>query len=291
MTICPVCLHVETRPYSAQTWNFWGVEYRLLSCDACNSISTYPLPDNDVLAKLYAECFDYRWYQDHYGAKLRDCRERVREYRPILGQRVLDFGGGVGYLSAVLREEGYESITYDPFCRQDDKKEGLWNTVIALHVLEHANDPDSTLGEMKSLLAKGGNLILAVPNAAGRGYRELGMKWVWAQPPLMHTLHFTAAGLSALLERNGFTIESLTFAERWDANLCTDLDRVAFQSLIDSAWGRLPYNRYRLYRKGCAVASSLFRSIGLQIARQGYDPANTDYSELQVIARVRPVNT
>jgi SAM-dependent methyltransferase len=291
VTICPVCNNGDTTPYSDQSWSIFGEEYRLLSCETCNSVSTFPLPSDAVLSRLYAECFDYRWYQDHIGAKLRDCRERIREYRPCLGKRVLDFGGGIGYLSAALRDEGYDSITYDPFCRRDDQKYGLWDTVIALHVLEHANDPDRTLSEMKELLAPGGNLILAVPNAGGRGYRELGMKWVWAQPPVMHVLHFTASGLTALLERNGFSIETLNFAERWDANLCTDLDRAAFQLTIDSAWGRLPYNRYRLYRKGCAVASSLFRSIGLQIARQGYDPANTDYSELQVIARVRPVNT
>lgn len=244
------------------------------------------MPGNDVLSRLYAESFDYRWYQDHYGAKLRDCRERVREYESYLGRNVLDFGGGVGYLSAALRERGYDSVTYDPFCRKDDQKNGLWDTVIALHVLEHANDPDRTLCEMKELLGAGGNLIIAVPNAGGRGYRELGMQWVWAQPPLLHTIHFTASGLSALLQRNGFAIESLTFAERWDANLCTDLDRVKFYSILDQAWSRQPYNKFSLYRKGSALVSSLFRSIGLHTARQGYDPTNTDYSELQVVARL-----
>jgi len=244
------------------------------------------MPDDTVLARVYSECFDYRWYQDHYGAKLRDCRDRIDEYRPVLGRRVLDFGGGVGYLSAVLRDEGYESVTYDPFCRKDDQTVGLWDTVIALHVIEHANDPDRTLGEMKRLLAPGGNLILAVPNAAGRGYRERGMDWVWAQPPLIHTLHFTAAGLSALLERHGFAVESVTFAERWDANLCTDLERVTFHSMLDQAWSRQPWHGYPLYRKGCAMISSLLRSQGLRRARHGYNQVNTDYSELQIFARL-----
>jgi SAM-dependent methyltransferase len=244
------------------------------------------MPDDAVLTRVYDECFSYQWYQDHYGAKSRDCRERIGEYRPFLGKKVLDFGGGLGYLSAALRNEGYQSITYDPFCRKDDEKVGSWDTVIALHVLEHANDPDRTVKEIKGLISDGGRLILAVPNAGGKGYRERGMAWVWAQPPLIHTIHFTAIGLTSLLERHGFVIESVSFAERWDANLCTDLERVKLHSWLDAAWSRQPWHGYSLYRKGCAFLSSRFRIMGLRKARKGFDPANGEYSELQVVARL-----
>jgi 2-polyprenyl-6-hydroxyphenyl methylase/3-demethylubiquinone-9 3-methyltransferase len=283
---CPVCRANGVSAYSTGTWPVWGVEYSLMTCKDCGSHWTDPMPDDSVLSKVYSECFNYQWYQDHYGAKLRDCRERIGEYRPFLGRRVLDFGGGVGYLSAALRKEGYESVTYDPFCRKDDVTVGLWDTVIALHVIEHANDPSRTLEEMKCLLANDGKLLLAVPNAAGKGYRERGMEWVWAQPPLIHTIHFTAAGLTALLEHHGFAVESVSFAERWDANLCTDLERVKFHSRLDQAWSRQPWHNYALYRKGCALISSLLRFRGLRKARQGYDSANADYSELQIVARL-----
>lgn len=286
MTICPICSNGEIFPYTNQSWSIWGEEYKLLSCKTCESISTYPMPDNEVLARLYSECFDYRWYQDHYPAKMRDCRYRVNEYKAFLGQRVLDFGGGVGYLSKALREASYESVTYDPFCRQGDKKDGLWDTVIALHVLEHANDADRTLCEMKELLVSGGRLILAVPNAGGVGYRELGMHWVWAQPPLLHTLHFTTTGLSSLLERHGFVIEEVRYADRWDANSYCDLDQVEKFKNLDALWGRRPYNRIGLYRKACAAYVSARRYKGLQKALSDRSQNSKDLSELQIIARL-----
>lgn len=286
MKNCPICLHGEILPYSAQSWNIWGQEYQLMSCKVCESISTNPMPDDEVLARLYAECFDYRWYQDHYSAKLRDCRDRVSEYKAFLGKRVLDFGGGVGYLSRALSEEAYESITYDPFCRQDDKKAGIWDTVIALHVLEHANDVDRTLSEMKDMLAPGGSLILAVPNAGGVGYRELGMRWVWAQPPLLHTLHFTSIGLKSLLKRHGFIIEEVRYAERWDANRYCDLEQVEQFRKLDALWGSQPYMRYGLYRKACAAYVSAKRYKGLQKALSEISQNSEDFSELQIIARL-----
>lgn len=286
VTICPVCLVGETLPYSEQQWSVWGDGYRLHSCEACHSISTFPLPSNDVLSRLYAESFDYRWYQDHYWAKLRDCRERIREYQSFLGRKVLDFGGGVGYMSAALREAGYESVTYDPFCREDDKVEGNWDTVIALHVLEHANDPDHTIAQMKSMLSSSGKLIVAVPNAGGIGYRELGMSWVWAQPPVLHILHFTSEGLITILERNGFKVEDVRYSERWDANLYCDFEQVGRFRKLDALWGRQPYTRFKLYRKFCALLVSAIRYNGLQKVLRGKQQSCVDFSELQIVARM-----
>lgn len=287
MKTCIVCQHSELNLYSDQHWEVWGDDYRLVRCASCSSVFTDPLPSGDVLARVYAECFDYRWYQDHYSAKYRDCRKRIDEYRSLLGKRVLDFGGGVGYLSAALREKGYDSQTYDPFCKQGDQVDSGWETVIALHVLEHANDPDNLILEMKKLMASGGRLILAVPNAAGRGYRDLGMQWVWAQPPLVHIIHFTSVGLQRLLERHGFIVESVSYAERWDANCYTDLDEVHRFRLLDSLWGRQPYNRFGWYRKACAFVSSSLRFRGLNKVMKSPPADMRECSELQMVARYK----
>jgi len=283
---CIVCQNTLSTAYSNQVWHIWDVQYSLVRCNNCASIFTNPLPSDEVLAKVYAESFDYRWYQDHYTAKYRDCQSRIVEYRQLIGKRVLDFGGGVGYMSAALRSAGYESITYDPFCRESDKVESGWDAVIALHVLEHANNPDRTIMQMKSLLAADGRLILAVPNAGGEGYRKLGMHWVWAQPPLLHIVHFTVVGLRSLLERNGFIVEEVHYAERWDANRYCDLEQVEQFKKLDSLWGRQPYNRYGLYRKACAAYVSAKRYKGLQKALFARSQHSEDFSELQIVARL-----
>lgn len=286
MTECIICRHNSIHSYSSQTWNFWGTEYTLICCDGCGSIVTSPLPTDKTLEKVYSEGFDYRWYQDHYAAKYRDCQIRISEYQPWMGRRVLDFGGGVGYMSAALRNAGYESITYDPFCCQGDTAEGGWDTLIALHVLEHANDPDRTVAQMKSLLTSRGRLIIAVPNAGGKGYRELGMQWVWAQPPLLHILHFTVEGLKSLLLRHGFIIEETRFTERWDANLYADFEKVESFRYLDSLWSRKNLNRYGVYRKACSALVSGLRFRSLKKAERTAVPNNADLSELQIIARL-----
>lgn len=149
---------------------------------------SWPRPPDAALRTIYGTSFDYQWYRDHFDAKLQDCRGRVKEYQSLLGQRVLDFGGGVGYLSQALKVG--LSATYDPYLSEVVPARTAWDSVVALHVLEHSNDLDRTVSAMREWLEPCGRLIVAVPNFSGLGYREQGMHWVWAQPPLVHLLHF-----------------------------------------------------------------------------------------------------
>lgn len=233
---------------------------------------------------IYGTLFDYRWYRDHFDAKLRDCRMRVEEYRALLGQRVLDFGGGVGYFSQALREVGLESTTYDPYLSEAAPARNSWDSVVALHVLEHSNNLDQTVSEMKKWLAPGGRLILAVPNFSGLGYRELGMRWVWAQPPLIHVFHLTADGLIALLSRHGFEDIRTSYHERWDANAYCDVDHAEEFRRWDSLWGLRPFKFFALYRKSIARINAARRFAGLEKSLHRLDAFPADHAELQVTA-------
>lgn len=282
--VCPVCCLDGCVSYSDAEWAFDGKTYRLMQCPACGCAYTTPMPSDDVLKRLYATSFDYRWYQDHYAAKLRDCEDRVEEYLPVLGKRVLDYGGGLGYFSRAAREKGMGSVTYDPYVGGQVLPEGGWDAVVSLHMLEHSNDLDRTVEHMKSFLAPGGRLILAVPNFEGDGYKTLGMRWVWAQPPLIHIFHFTARGVSTLLERHGFKDVQISYTERWDANNYCDVTRAEWFMRWDRAWGIRPLNRFVLYRTLVAKINALRRFRGLKRALLGYHPSDRRYSELQVVA-------
>ena len=280
---CPVCLGAETGPYSTDRWAIDGKEYRLLRCGACGCVHTFPLPGDSVLERLYRTSFDYRWYQDHYDAKLRDCRIRVREYGPRLGKRVLDFGGGMGYFSKAAAENGLQSVTYDPFVSAQQPAGKDWDCVVALHVLEHSNDLDRTLAQIKDLLAPGGRIILAVPNFESLGYRKLGMRWTWAQPPLVHVFHFTAAGLLALLRRHGFGDLEPSYHERWDANISSDVEQVERFRWLDRHWGIPFLNRSAIYRRWIARRNSRYRfdALAHTLGRSAVD--RSDLSELQIV--------
>lgn len=270
----------------ALEWKFDGITYHLALCDACGSASTDPLPDDAALARLYANAFDYRWYRDHFDAKLKDSRIRLDEYRSLLGRRVLDFGGGLGYFSQVAREAGYHSMTHDPFADRSQTETAQWDTVVALHVLEHANDLDRICRQIRSYLAPGGHLILAVPNFSGRGYREQGMRWVWAQPPLIHIHHFTAIGLTTLLERHGFADIEVSYHERWDANNHCDVENARLSSCLDAAWGLRPLNALPPYRRVVAAFNSWRRFRGLSATKDRIEPNDIGMSEMQLSARL-----
>lgn len=280
---CSVCQKKGLSAYGDWKWNVYGIEYRMALCNSCGSAFTTPLPDDALLKKIYGSSFDYRWYKDHYNAKISDCRVRLTEYRSIMGKRVLDFGGGMGYFSELARKDGFESVTYDPYI-DSNIPEGIWDTLVSLHMLEHSNNLDKTIELMKSLLGPGGNIILAVPNFACKGYSEQGMYWVWAQPPFFHIFHFTAVGLKSLLERHGFKDIKISYHERWDANLYTDLKNVNIFRKLDAAWGKKPFNSFVTYRKMIAKGNSYLRFKGLEKALQGYTPENEIFAELQVTA-------
>jgi SAM-dependent methyltransferase len=164
---------------------------------------------------------------------------------------------------------------------------GTWDSVVASHVLEHSNEPESTVLNMKRLLRPGGRLILAVPNYAGRGYRELGMNWVWAQPPVIHVFHFTADGLTALLTRCGFKNVGVSFHERWDANTEADINHAERFRQMDGAWRihqRSNSLRASLKRRLVVYRNSRARFMALKRSWHSLDTSNRELAELQVVA-------
>lgn len=281
---CPICGAGSLLPRGSESWLFWGVEYTLMQCTTCGSATTDPVPDNATIERIYREGFDYRWYRDHYAAKLNDARMRIVEYGDRLGRRVLDFGGGLGYFSEAARACGHESETLDHFAGNGVDLAAPADTVVALHVLEHANDLDRIVSLMCSLLRPGGQLLVAVPNYHGAGYRHLDMRWVWAQPPLIHIHHFTAAGLRCLLERHGISDCRISYHDRWDANHVADVTDAENFHRRDAAWGRRPWCRFAVYRKWIANRNASLRNLALDQSL-GIDMPAEDRAELEIYGR------
>ena len=279
---CPVCAAGTPAPLGLR---FGGGErdYELEQCANCGCAFSAPLPDDATLQRLYGESYDYRWFRDHYEAKLADARSRFEEYAPWLGASVLDYGGGLGYFAAAAREAGLRSETLDPHSGAAPVAPGGgWESAVALHVLEHSNDPGAMLDSIRSLLGPGGRLILAVPNYASAGYRERGVHWVWAQPPLVHIFHFTIRGLAVLLRRHGFEIEQVDYRERWDANYVADVLQVEQFARLEADWARRPWSRFALYRKYIAYRNAQLRFAALERSLREHSMEPSLRAELQV---------
>jgi 2-polyprenyl-3-methyl-5-hydroxy-6-metoxy-1,4-benzoquinol methylase len=281
MNACPACLSASLRQLRVNAWSEKGEVYSLVGCPACGCTASWPIPSAEALARHYRETFNYAWYRDHLPAKYVDAKRRLLEVKPWLGRRILDFGGGLGYLSRAARKLGYDSATVDPYQGTGTAGETGWDTVFALHVLEHVPDPAATLAQLHGLLEPGGTMILAVPNALGAGYRRIGGNWPWFQAPITHIFHFTPQALARLVARSGFELLGLSFHDRWDANTVADIERSAETRRLDAEWHETEDTASRP-----ALAWRTFRRRYRALAACP-DPAqdNADLAEILVIAR------
>lgn len=260
-------------------------EFGLVKCSSCSSLSSSPIPSDSFVDRFYSTMFDYRWYADHMVAKRRDAEERVFELRGLKGRRILDLGGGLGYLSEAFRSAGFDALTYDPFAKRSVAPPlSSFDTIVCSHVLEHIPDPLSFLKSSARYLAPEGTIVLSVPNASGEGFRKRATRWVWTQAPVTHIHHFTPSGLKALVQRAGFETLEIIFRDRWDANSQSDIRHAKRSHLLDSLWGAPVLTESGTWRKIIGTANGKRRFRELQKARSQI-AVDTDLAEVSLVAR------
>jgi SAM-dependent methyltransferase len=80
-----------------------------------------------------------------------------------------------------------------------------FDVITASHVIEHTPDPVSTLRAMRKLLAPGGYIWIAVPNATYPIARSLKGRWHSTDLPY-HLMHFTAVSMTEAGRRAGLKV-------------------------------------------------------------------------------------
>ncbi len=142
---------------------------------------------------------------------------------PPPGQ-LLDAGAGRGRFVAAARSAGYDARGIEPSpgavaaaralhgvelepdgIAGAHVNEGALDVVVLWHVLEHLDDPGAAVRRAAAWLRPGGALVVGAPNLASVQACLGGERWFHLDLP-RHRVHFTAAGLRALLEREGFEV-------------------------------------------------------------------------------------
>ncbi len=147
------------------------------------------------------------------------------------GTHVLDVGCSSGILLTQLTKKSFQVTGIEPnkkaysLARKklgvrifygtlkqyiSGRKKKYYDCIIYNHVLEHIEDINEEIKMIKSLLKKGGLLVIGVPNT-DNVFFYLRNKYWESLLPAEHIWHFHSRYLIRLLENKGFTILDVSF--------------------------------------------------------------------------------
>ncbi len=188
------------------------VEYFL--CDACGHAFA-PMFANWTDADFQREI-----YNDGYGRVDPDwsgARARANAQYLIAtldarrdAFRHLDYGGGDGSLSRLLREARWHSQSHDPFVDHERQPAdaGPFQFITCFEVFEHVPDPHRLLGSIDALLAPDGLLMFSTLVSDGELLPGQPPAWWYAAPRNGHVSLFSSRSLGILARRHGFSCAS-----------------------------------------------------------------------------------
>jgi SAM-dependent methyltransferase len=203
-----------------------GVDVRVVKCLTCGlGVSKPDLPD---VAFLYADRTSQDFQPDGGAiARLlkrvvfrRGARRILRslDYKPAL---IVDFACGSGLLTRCLAKEAAPARVVGSDFHKAPPQElaagqylpidevsalaGQVDLVLAMHVLEHDDNPRALLARIVQLIRPGGRLILETPNIDCVWISVFGKAWdAWYLP--YHRRHYNRQNLRALVEGLGMSV-------------------------------------------------------------------------------------
>jgi len=189
------------------------VAYALCSnCGFCFAPQIYAWP---------AETFE-RWiYNDAYAEVDPDyLGARPQNSADLLGQlfpkapatRHLDYGGGNGMLANILRERGWDSISYDPFLERHKSQESLgqFELITAFEVFEHVPDVNALMRDLELLRAPNGIILFSTLVSDGDVQPNKSLSWWYAAPRNGHISLFSQKSLGVFASRLSLNFASFS---------------------------------------------------------------------------------
>jgi SAM-dependent methyltransferase len=190
-------------------------------CRRCGVGNTYPRPTDPELDEAYAG-----WYRPSGGrfsgigdAVLRRTRGRLagRLDKIAPAGRVLDVGAGDGSLLDALAARGRDALGLERESNRPDVRsgdlgdlDGEWAAIVFWHSLEHLGNAGEEIERAASLLAPGGVLVIAVPNAGSLQAHVFGERWLALDLP-RHLVHLSSRALLERLRQLSLEIEHVSY--------------------------------------------------------------------------------
>ncbi|HTL48714.1 MAG TPA: class I SAM-dependent methyltransferase [Verrucomicrobiae bacterium] len=169
-------------------------------------------------------------------------RDFERLYGHLRGKTVLDVGCGSGYVSSYLQERGNACYGITLSSREASLaagkmtdarvvdlesartlpyKEGFFDAVLFLDVLEHLRDPKRTIELVLPYLKPGAEIIASIPNVANFGVRFglLFGKFEYQDYGILDRTHlhfFTRKTARELMESAGLAVKEMRYTHQWN---------------------------------------------------------------------------
>jgi SAM-dependent methyltransferase len=183
------------------------------NCGFCFTPEIYQWEISDFASKIYNEGYievdpDYVDVRPRSNAKI--LSDLFEHQKKII--RHLDYGGGSGLLSQLLREKQWQSVSYDPFYNKDQQIEdlGKFDLITAYEVFEHVPSVEKLMLELSSLLVDNGLILFSTLLSDGQIKKNQRIQWWYAAPRNGHISLFSQASLSILANRAGFSLGSFS---------------------------------------------------------------------------------
>jgi SAM-dependent methyltransferase len=203
----------------------------IVRCTTCGHMQLRPLPAERDLDAAYGDAESADYVEEAAGQRETARRALARIERHVAPGALLDVGAWVGYLVAEAGDRGWTAMGVEPsayasaFARErlgvdvrhgglfdSELPEGRFAAVTMGDVIEHFVRPDAALDRVAGLLAPGGVLWLALPDAGSRVARTMGRRW-WSVIPT-HVQYFTRGSIRALLARRGYEVLEIATAPK-----------------------------------------------------------------------------
>ena len=158
------------------------------------------------------------------------------------GQRFLDYGGGYGIFTRLMRDAGFDFHLYDPHCKclfaEDFKRDSLqpadierYDCITAWEVFEHLEDPKATLEELMQYTECLLFSTLLVPEPVPQVVDDW---WYFTPETGQHIAFYTIDALEHLANQLG-----LHFISDGEAHHAFCHSPIASDLLMPSRWMRM----------------------------------------------------
>ena len=130
----------------------------------------------------------------------------LKLFPQMQGVTHLDYGGGAGYLSELLRQADWDSRTYDPYAGEHRMLApgSRFQLITSFEVFEHVPDPRKLLDDLAEMLDDDGLLFFSTELSDGKVQRHKRIDWWYVSPRNGHISIFSKESLRRLAERKGF---------------------------------------------------------------------------------------